>query len=153
MTAWGHYVTEVGEKDVPVLLGLDIVAFQFAEGGAMGYHGGVFFVTSDRKVYYTCYLMPSYYTGHAQCMSWDDLEKMFPPLKEFDHVIAHIGVVTPKGWEYTYLGMGNHLLIREDKWTDFQDASARLIEKYPDKILYNLWIEAILNGLKAGSES
>ena len=144
MKAWGYDVTEVGEKDVPVLLGLDIVAFQFAEGGAMGYHGGVFFVTSDRKVYFTCHLMPSYYTGHAQCMSWNDLEKMFPPLKEFDHIIAHIGVVSTKGWEYTYLGMGNHLLIRKDTWDDFQGASARLKEKNPDNILYNLWLDAIL---------
>ena len=46
MIAWKHNAIEVGEKDVPELLGLDIVTFQFAEGGAMGYHGGVFFVTT-----------------------------------------------------------------------------------------------------------
>ena len=40
----------VGNEDLTDLMELDIVAFQLAEAGAMGYHGGVFFVTSDKKV-------------------------------------------------------------------------------------------------------
>ena len=75
----------VGNEDLADLMGLDIVAFQLAEGGAMGYHGGVFFVTSDKKVYSTCYLEPSAYTGFSKYMSMDNLEKVFPPLSDFNH--------------------------------------------------------------------
>ena len=113
----------------------------------MGYHGGVFFVTTDRRIYSTCYLEPSDYTGHSIYMSWDNLEKVFPPLKEFNHIIANIGVVFPKEWEYSYLGAGNHLLVRKDKWNAFQKASAKLEEEHPDKILYTLWLDAILEVL------
>lgn len=62
-------IIKVGNKDVGDLLGLDIAAFQFAEGGAGGYDGGVFFVTAEGKVYFTCYLEPCGYTGYAEYIS------------------------------------------------------------------------------------
>ena len=42
MIAWGHEVIEFGENEAERLIDKDIVACQIAEGGAMGYHGGVF---------------------------------------------------------------------------------------------------------------
>lgn len=53
MNSWGHGIIEVGQEDIHELEGCDIVAFQFAEAGAMGYHAGVFFVTAECKVYFT----------------------------------------------------------------------------------------------------
>ena len=50
MEIWGHEVIVVGDNDVESLIGLDIMAFQMAEGGAMGYPGGAFFVTPASKV-------------------------------------------------------------------------------------------------------
>ena len=84
-------IIEVGNDEVAGLLGLDVVAFQIAEGGAMGYHGGVFFVTSDKKVYSTCYLEPSAYTGFSKYMSMENLEKVFPPLSDFNHGLKGYG--------------------------------------------------------------
>ena len=95
MEAWGFNVIAVGDEDADRLTGLDIVAFQMAEPGAMGYHGGVFFVTSDKGIYFTCYLEPSAYSGYMETMSWDKLEGVFPPLKDFDHGLMGYGVRVP----------------------------------------------------------
>ncbi len=46
MIAWGHEVIEYGEIELKQMSGEDIVACQIAEGGAMGYYGGVFLVSS-----------------------------------------------------------------------------------------------------------
>lgn len=137
----------VGNEDLADLLGLDIVAFQLAEGGAMGYHGGVFFVTSDKKVYFTCYLDPSAYTGFKKYISMENLEKVFPPLTDFNHGLMGFGVQKPEGWHYSYLGFGNHLLVRDDLHESFREAVKKLLDEDTNAILYGIWIEAILSVL------
>ena len=138
----------VGNEDLTDLLGLDIVAFQLAEGGAMGYHGGVFFVTSDKKVYFTCYLEPSAYTGFSKYMSMENLEKVFPPLSDFNHGLMGFGAQKPEGWHYSYLGFGNHLLVRNDLHEDFSKAAKKLLDDHPKAILYGIWMDAILSALQ-----
>ncbi|MBR1433720.1 MAG: hypothetical protein IJ584_01260, partial [Bacteroidales bacterium] len=152
MNGWGYEITEISDKDVQALTGSDIVAFQFAEPGAMGYHGGIFFVTSDSKLYFTCYLKPSDYSGNYAGMSWENLLLVFPPLKDFNHGFAGHGVISPEGWEYEYLGCGNHLLVKQSFWEEFTREAKRLLSEQPDTILYNQWMEATLNILKAGPE-
>lgn len=143
MNAWGYETIEVGKEDLEQLQGLEIVAFQIAEPGAMGYHGGVFFVTSDKKVYSTCYLEPSAYTGNHRGMSYQDLESVFPPLKEFDHGLFGHNPVIPEGWHYSYLGCGNHLLVKGSMWVSFEKKVAKLEKEHPETILYNLWLQTI----------
>ena len=118
------------------LIGLDIVAYQEAEGGAMGYPGGVFFVTSDKRIFFT---------SIWEQMSDDNLLKVFPPLAEVKWGLIGRGTRYPEGWHYEYLGMGNHLLVREDHKEPFIIASDKLLNNYPDTILYNLWLEAVLS--------
>ena len=137
----------VGNEDLANLLGLDIVAFQLAEGGAMGYHGGVFFVTSDKKVYFTCYLEPSAYTGFKKYMSMENLEKVFPPLADFNHGLMDFGAQKPEGWHYSYLGFGNHLLVRDDLHEGFREAAKKLLNEDANAILYGIWKDAILSVL------
>ena len=147
MDTFNPEIIEVGNEDVAGLLGLDIVAFQIAEGGAMGYHGGVFFVTSDRKAYSTCYLEPSAYTGFSKSMSWDNLGRVFPPLATMEHGLWTSGIRMLPGWQYSYLGMGNHLLVRNDVKRDFNKAAKKLLSDHPDTILYTQWLPAIISVL------
>lgn len=140
-------IITVGDKDLSNLLGLDIVAFQIAESGAMGYHGGVFFITTDKKAYYTCYLSPSAYTGFSQAMSWDNLTKVFPPLPDYKKVPLGIGLRCLAGWHYEYLGVGNHLIVREDMKERFLKAADKLLHEHPGSILYSQWMAAILSTL------
>lgn len=136
MDSWGHEVIVVGDKDVESLIGLDIVAYQEAEGGAMGYSGGVFFVTSDKRIFFT--------SIWGQ-MSDDNLLKIFPPLAEVKWGLLGRGTRYPEGWHYEYLGMGNHLLVRDDLKEEFLKESDRLLRSKPDHILYNLWLDAVLS--------
>ena len=140
MNAWGKDIIEVSDKDVPELMGLDIVAFQIASPGAMGYHGGVFFVTSDRKIFYTCYLKPSAYTGYSCFMSWDNLTKVFPPVKDLD-----ADMIKPSEWHHKHLGYGNHLLVKQSLEEEFRKHAKSLLKENPGSILYNKWLEAILS--------
>ena len=136
MERWGHEVIVVGDKDVESLIGLDIVAYQEAEGGAMGYPGGVFFVTSDKRIFFT---------SIWEQMSDDNLLKVFPPLAEVKWGLLGRGTRYPEGWHYEYLGMGNHLLVRDDLKEKFLKESDRLLRSKPDYILYNLWLDAVLS--------
>ena len=136
MKSWGHEVIVVGDKDVESLIGLDIVAYQEAEGGAMGYSGGVFFVTSDKRIFFT---------SIWEQMSDDNLLKVFPPLAEVKWGLLGRGTRYPEGWHYEYLGMGNHLLVRDDLKEEFLKESDRLLRSKPDSILYNMWLEAVLS--------
>ena len=126
----------VGDKDVDSLIGLDIVAYQEAEGGAMGYPGGVFFVTSDKRIFFT---------SIWEQMSDDNLLKVFPPLAEAKWGLFGRGTRYPEGWHYEYLGMGNHLLVRDDLKEEFLKESDRLHRDNPDLILYNLWLDSVLS--------
>ena len=126
----------VGDKDVESLIGLDIVAYQEAEGGAMGYPGGVFFVTSDKRIFFT---------SIWEQMSDDNLLKVLPPLAEVKWGLLGRGTRYPEGWHYEYLGMGNHLLVRDDLKEEFLKESDRLLRSKPDSILYNMWLEAVLS--------
>lgn len=136
MESWGHEVIVVGDKDVDNLVGLDIVAFQMAEGGAMGYPGGVFFVTSDKRIFFT---------SIWEQMSDDNLLKVFPPLAEVKWGLFGRGTRYPEGWHYEYLGMGNHLLVRDDLKEEFLKESERLLRSKPDSILYNMWLDTVLS--------
>ena len=136
MESWGHDVIVVGDKDVDSLIGLDIVAYQEAEGGAMGYPGGVFFVTSDKRIFFT---------SIWEQMSDDNLLKVFPPLAEVKWGLIGRGTRYPEGWHYEYLGMGNHLLVRDDLKEEFLKESDRLHRDNPDLILYNLWLDSVLS--------
>lgn len=148
MKEFGYEITNVGREDVPNLIGCKIVAFQIAEPGAMGRHGGVFFVTEEKKAYYTCYLEPSDYAGYDANMTYEELEQVFPPLKEFETgILGRTGNI-PTGWKHKYLGFGNHLLVKEEYYESFTSAARKLNEDNPDKILYNLWLPAIMKCLK-----
>lgn len=148
MIAWGHEIIEFGEKESEDLIGLDIVACQIAEAGAMGYHGGVFLVSSSGKVFFTCLLEPSDYSGNRKHTSLQNLEQVFPPLKEFGCGFMGRGVSVPEGFMYEYLGMGNHLLVKNCICEEFQKLASVRQEEHPEDILYNLWMDVVLDVLK-----
>lgn len=142
MKNFNYDIIKVGQADVHNLIGSNIVAFQIAAAGAMGDHGGVYFVTMEKKVYYTCYLKPSEFTGFSPYMPIEDIMQIFPPLKHFKYKLA------PFGWKYEYLGFGNDLLVKGDYYQAFTTEVEKLEKEYPGDILYNLWLPAIMNCLK-----
>lgn len=145
MKAKGQKVIEFDETEAKSLLGLNIVACQIAEGGAMGIHGGVFLVSSEGKVFFTCLLKPSDYTGFKKHTPLDILTKILPALEEFNPGLMGHGVSVPRGFNYRYLGFGNHLLIKDCIYEEFDELAKKRIMEHPDKILYNLWLDIVLD--------
>lgn len=135
---------EITSTNKDKALGLDIVAFQWAAGGACGEPGGVIFITRDSQVYHTNYVFDRY------GITVDDLCEIFPPLA---HIVAGVfgGGVYPAGWKDQYLGLGNYLVVHESIWEDFSDMANKELERRQSEddyaILYNIWADVVLNVL------
>lgn len=139
------HIIEIDSTNKDKAIGLDIIAFQWAAGGACGEPGGVVFITRDSKVYHTNYVFDKY------GITCDDLYEIFPPLAHMD-VGVFGGGIYPDGWKDKYLGLGNYLVIHESIWEDFNQTAeselARLHGKGKNVILYNIWDSVILKVLK-----
>ena len=93
----------------------DVVFFSLAEGGAMGCPGEVLVATKkNNEVRWYCF--------NTMVDSFEDLCSIYPPLKTFDCGIFGEASGIQDGWNHVDLGMGNHLLVREDYIADFQNA-------------------------------
>lgn len=136
---------EINSSNKDKALGLDIVAFQWAAGGACGEPGGVVFITKDAKVYHTNYVFDQY------GITVDDLYEIYPPLAHIDAGIFGGGIYPP-GWKDQYLGLGNYLVVHESIWEDFSQIAesemARLHNEGNNVILYNIWDSVVLKVLK-----
>lgn len=131
---------EITHSNIEEYIGLDIVAFHWAGGGACGEPYGVIFVTRDGRVFHTNYDSPRHGLVDG------DLTRLFPPLAWVD--VYFINVMCPDGWKSRYLGLGNYLVVHESIWKEFQDGAkaeqTRRSESGEGGILYNYWVDVIL---------
>ncbi|MBR7027691.1 MAG: hypothetical protein IKI13_09010 [Bacteroidales bacterium] len=136
--------TVITKGNINDYLGLDIVAFHWAVGGACGRPGGVVFITRDGLVFETNYCSPLYE------ITVDDLYRIFPPFSEIDEGIFGGGIYPP-GWRDKYLGLGNHLVVHESIWDDFVQMLKDELENYSKNgvsvIPYNIWPLVVLKAL------
>ena len=149
MKAWGYNLNEFETSDVQTIKEKPIMACQVAEAGACGYHGGVFMVTSDKEVYFTCFLEPSDYSGHKKHTPLSVLKESFPPLSLSDRGILGHGTKSPGGYKHIYLGMGNHLFVNRNVFGTFNKLAETRLEENSDTILYNLWLDIIMDILSS----
>lgn len=148
-----HNVIEFGEDEARNLFGLDVVACQIASPGAMGFHGGVFLVSSTGEIYFTCLIEPCDFSGYAKYTPKDILIKIFPGLKNLDIDIVGGYRTLPKGFKYLYLGCGNSLLIKECIYDEFIKLATVRQKENPQKILYNLWLDVVCEILQNKEKS
>ena len=131
---------EITHSNIEEYIGLGIVAFHWAGGGACGEPCGVIFVTREGRAFHTNY------GSTEHCLVDGDLTRLFPSLAWVDVYI--IDVMCPKGWKSCYLGLGNYLVVHETIWKEFQDAAkaeqTRRSESGEGGILYNFWVEVVL---------
>ena len=117
---------------------LDVVAISIASGGAMGDPGAIVIITSKGKVFYA---NPSY-----ESISLEQLLSICPILLEIDSKFSE-RIKNPIGWEYIYLGWGNHLYIKESIYAPFQIGMKQKEEQIKESLLYNNWKEIVLDCL------
>lgn len=131
---------EITHLNLEENIGLDIVAFHLASSGACGEPCGVVFVTRDGRVFHTNYGSPSYGLNDS------DIILIFPPLALME--VYPFSLLCPKGWNSCYLGLGNHLVVHESIWQDFNEAvkteKVRRTESGEGDLLYNYWIHVVL---------
>lgn len=145
-------INVVGHDDVRDLIGIEAIAVQIAEGGAMGRPGGIFIVTTDASVYFTYLRGQLSMDGSHREMTEEDITRILPMISDFRSGLMGYGVKHADGWYHDYLGMGNHLLVKSEYEQRFLKEVQTLESMNPEKIRYNLWMEAILNALESPEE-
>ena len=134
-------IIEITESNYKDYCPLDIVAFSFAQPGAMGEHGGVVIVDVMGQVYHT-----NYCQGNIDC---DHLLEVVPILKDCKFNI--FGHQTPEGWFPVYLGFGNHLTIKADYYSQFkEDVNNKHFENTGE--LYQQWLGMVMKLLGKNDE-
>ena len=118
----------------------DLVAISIAAGGAMGDPGAIEFITSQGRYFYA---NPVY-----ENITLEQVYFACPLLSEIQ--LGVFGCIEkPKGWEYIYLGCGNHLLINDSIYVPFQLGTKQKQEEIKKSLLYNNWkniVEECLDG-------
>ena len=95
-------------------LPINIIAFSFAEGGAMGEGGSIIIVSDDGMSYHLNYVRDDWYD--------DCIYEICPILKECSFS-AFERLKYPTGWVYKSMGFGNHLLIHKLLEKQFSEAT------------------------------
>lgn len=134
-------IETVNKSNLKDYIGLDIVAFHWAEGGACGEPAAVLFVTWDGRV---CY------TNYAYLVSESDLFKIFHPFATFNPGTFGGGEY-PAEWKDQYLGLGNFLVVHESLWDAFskkaEEELALREQQGQHVILYKIWVDVLLDVL------
>lgn len=112
---------------------LDIVAFSVAQPGAMGEPGGIKIIDVQGQFYHTNYC--------REVISFEHLREIVPALKECKFGIRDHDA--PEGWTAIYLGMGNHLTVKTDFYSQFEE-EARNRGIGDSGELYQQWSEIVL---------
>ena len=98
----------------------NVIFFSIAESGAMGEPGDVLFYVKSGELYHFNYIYGD--------VNIKKVEEMFPVLTECKFGILGINSQVPKGWKYISLGMGNHLIMKENVYELFMDKFSEEID-------------------------
>ena len=114
----------------------DILAFSFAESGAMGEPGAVILVDKDKQFYHCNYVFGD--------VTEDDVLKMVPMLQDCQFGLFGRNSIVPAGWTYVNLGMGNHLVVSNEVYKSFSKRMERFTT--PPQIYQN-WRSAFFHSI------
>ena len=117
---------EISKSNYKDYSSLDIVAFSFAVPGAQGEGGGIYLITSDQNIYHMNFVFGD--------MTKDDAIHICPPLVDCRFALFGTDKI-PEGWQYRYMGAGNHLFIRDSIFNDVYEMTVGLEEVE----LYQQW--------------
>lgn len=100
-------IIEIKESNYQDFLNLDIVAFLFAYGGAMGEGGAIYIVDREGHIYHTNYCYGK------DCIDISHIKDVIPVYKDMQFGIFG-SRSNNEGWDSVYLGFGNHLFFAHE---------------------------------------
>ena len=108
-------------------LPLDIAAVHYSEPGAMGYHGVLRIITSDKRM-----VMVQYLYDH-----WEkqDIALVCPVVSEFQTSMGNLNDT----WTSFYMGFGNHLYVEKVL------AEKLKFDGLAPHEIYGAWIDSVLD--------
>lgn len=127
---------EITESNYRDYMSLDIVAFSFAHGGAMGEPGGIVIIDRNGTRYHANYC---YGNDHLQP---DHIKDIIPDFEDIDWKQIH-NEPYHGDWYFVYLGYGNNLLMRKEISEGFKqkveaahfEHSGELYQQWPGFVL------------------
>ena len=132
-------VIYIEKKSFTRYLNLDIMAFSFAYGGALGTGGEILVITKEAQIYSMNYAFGD------MCIHM--CYEVCPPLK--DCIFGNVEVEkTPAGWKGISLGAGNFLVLSEPI---YNQVSHDLLS-FPPPIRYGRWKDMVINCLKSDNK-
>lgn len=109
----------------------EVMFFSIAETGAMGEPGAIWMFLRSGTVYHFNYVF-----GDAKI---NKVEKLFPILADCKFEPFGMKSSVPEGWHYVNLGMGNHLIVKDEVYPAFKEIIA---EDTEPSIAYMNWMKA-----------
>lgn len=105
-------IIEITESNFQDFLRIDIMAFSYAFGGAMGEGGGIYIIDTDGCIYHANYCWGD------DCIDESHIQDIIPVYKDI-----HFGLFgnssSVDSWDSVYLGFGNHLIMVKRIYGDF----------------------------------
>lgn len=121
---------------------LNIVAFSFAHGGAMGDPGGIIIIDAEGQTYHANY---AYGDNHLDPHHINDVIPVFSDIK-----LSLLGGRSENDeWEVVNLGYGNTLVLRRDLSLPFHKAAEDAHFEHAGQ-LYQQWERIVLSLLRKG---
>ena len=128
-------VISLSKQNYTNYLPLDPIAFSYAEGGAMGSPGQIIIIDTNNNIY-------DFYIYDFE----NDIIKLIIPIL-FECQFGMFGHDIPtSGWHNLYLGMGNHLMVKESIFHEFYPKAVEYNEE--PGVLYQKWIDLVLESTK-----
>ena len=134
---------EINDTNYQMYTHLDIVAFSFARGSAMGEPGGIIIIDADGQGYHANYLY-----GRPHPISTKHLHAVIPVLSSLNFSLADCQS-GHEDWETVDLGYGNILVLKKDICPAFHKA---VEEAHFEALgqLYQRWKRIVRNLLGKG---
>lgn len=132
MTEKEIYISRENYKEY---INLDVVAFSYAHGGAMGVGGEIIVITKDAKIYSMNYVFGD--------MMIEMCDEVCPPLRDCVFGLWDVEE-TLDGWKGVCLGAGNFLVLSEPLYHQLK----RQMFKLAPHILYGKWIDMVLTCIR-----
>ena len=108
----------------------NVLFFSVAEEGAMGEPGGVLFYVKSGELYHFNYVFGD--------VDLEKVKEFFPTIGKCKFGMFGLGSSVPQEWNYVNLGMGNHLIVRDEVFNWFLEDIG--IDTPPSTI-YRNWLE------------